>query len=129
MSPNANRVSDGDNNYNDKDNDTTTSQIKLLSLTMEHEEKQEQNNDRKQQDDYEEEKYGNAIEGIRFVNYKDESQLKSMMSLVSRDLSEQCSSEYFCVILFIITFYKLHYDIYLLKNILLHCASLYFSAC
>jgi peptide alpha-N-acetyltransferase len=33
------------------------------------------------------------IEGIRFVDYKDESQLDSVMSLVGRDLSEPYSSE------------------------------------
>lgn len=91
MSTNTNRVADGDNNCEDKDNDIITSQIKLLSLTVEHEEKQEQNDDSKQQYEYEEDKDGNAIEGIRFVNYKDESQLESIMSLVSRDLSEPYS--------------------------------------
>lgn len=33
------------------------------------------------------------IEGIVFVDYKDESQLDSVMSLVSKDLSEPYSSE------------------------------------
>ena len=32
------------------------------------------------------------IEGIVFVDYKDESQLESVMSLVGRDLSEPYSS-------------------------------------
>lgn len=100
MSTNTNRVADGDNNCEDKDNDIITSQIKLLSLTVEHEEKQEQNDDSKQQDDYEENKDGNAIEGIKFVNCKDES----TMSLVSRDLSEPCSSNCFCVVLLSLRF-------------------------
>ena len=34
------------------------------------------------------------IEGIRFVDYKDESQLERVMSLVGRDLSEPYSSEH-----------------------------------
>jgi hypothetical protein len=34
------------------------------------------------------------IEGIRFVDYKDESQLDYVMSLVGRDLSEPYSSMY-----------------------------------
>jgi hypothetical protein len=35
------------------------------------------------------------IEGIRFVDYVDESQLHDVMSLVGRDLSEPYSSESF----------------------------------
>ena len=34
------------------------------------------------------------IAGIRFVDYKDESQLEHVMSLVGRDLSEPYSSEF-----------------------------------
>lgn len=34
------------------------------------------------------------IPGIRFVDYKDESQLDSVMSLVGRDLSEPYSSKF-----------------------------------
>jgi hypothetical protein len=42
---------------------------------------------RKCEDDNEE------IEGIRFVDYRDESQLEHVMSLVGRDLSEPYSGE------------------------------------
>ena len=45
-----------------------------------------------------------AIEGIRFVDYVDESQLEHVMSLVGRDLSEPYSSAY---ILFGLHFLKL----------------------
>lgn len=38
------------------------------------------------------------IEGIRFVDYKDESQLERVMSLVGRDLSEPYSSEYLILV-------------------------------
>lgn len=38
------------------------------------------------------------IEGIRFVDYTDESQLERVMSLVGRDLSEPYSSER-CILL------------------------------
>jgi len=34
-----------------------------------------------------------AIEGIEFVDYRDESQIDSVMSLVGRDLSEPYSSK------------------------------------
>lgn len=34
------------------------------------------------------------IPGIKFVNYKDESQMDSVMKLVGRDLSEPYSSEF-----------------------------------
>jgi len=39
------------------------------------------------------------IAGIRFVDYKDESQLEHVMSLVGRDLSEPYSSEFFLLLL------------------------------
>jgi hypothetical protein len=35
-----------------------------------------------------------SIEGIRFVDYADESQLEDVMSLVGRDLSEPYSSAF-----------------------------------
>ena len=35
-----------------------------------------------------------SIPGIRFVDYRDESQLDYVMNLVGRDLSEPYSSEY-----------------------------------
>jgi hypothetical protein len=38
-------------------------------------------------------KQSDEIEGIVFIDYKDESQLASVMSLVDRDLSEPYSSE------------------------------------
>lgn len=40
---------------------------------------------------YEDEEYGEEIDGITFVNYKNEAQLESLMELVGRDLSEPYS--------------------------------------
>jgi hypothetical protein len=38
-----------------------------------------------------------AIPGIKFVNYRDESQLEYVMRLVGRDLSEPYSSEFIVI--------------------------------
>lgn len=44
-----------------------------------------------EQQQQEDEEEGSSIEGIRFVDYKDESQLEDVMALVGKDLSEPYS--------------------------------------
>ncbi len=44
------------------------------------------------------------IEGIEFVNYRDESDLASVMRLVGKDLSEPYSSKWVSCFLFIFQF-------------------------
>lgn len=54
------------------------------------------------------------IDGIKFVNYRDESDLASVMALVGRDLSEPYSSKYYnrnefsrCFTLFVIMWWSI----------------------
>lgn len=62
-----------------------------------------------------------TIEGIEFIDYRDESQIDSVMSLVENDLSEPYSSTLFCTVCF-----GKSNDILFTQMLLLFC-SLYLS--
>eukprot|EP00560_Eucampia_antarctica_P009066 CAMPEP_0197827814 /NCGR_PEP_ID=MMETSP1437-20131217/4516_1 /TAXON_ID=49252 ORGANISM="Eucampia antarctica, Strain CCMP1452" /NCGR_SAMPLE_ID=MMETSP1437 /ASSEMBLY_ACC=CAM_ASM_001096 /LENGTH=264 /DNA_ID=CAMNT_0043428807 /DNA_START=16 /DNA_END=808 /DNA_ORIENTATION=- len=78
-------------------NDNEPSTFSLANLSIDKpiqgcKNKIDNNEKEKEEDEEEDEEDNEEIDGIKFVNYRDESDLASVMALVGRDLSEPYSS-------------------------------------